>query len=86
MAAIACELGRLGYVLATGEDSMAWEGKRCEAEENPMIRTYLDHRMAMAFAPAKLVARNLSIEDPSVVEKSFPEYWGEIIKVMHNQN
>lgn len=81
MAAIANELLRLGFALKTGEDTMAWEGERCEAEETPVIRTYLDHRMAMAFAPAKLAARNLSIEDPGVVEKSFPSYWSELSKL-----
>ncbi|MDE6022440.1 MAG: hypothetical protein K2G13_02945, partial [Muribaculaceae bacterium] len=82
MAAIACELKRLGYLVTTGEDTMAWNGERCEPEEAPMIRTYLDHRMAMAFAPAKLICPSLSIEDPSVVEKSFPSYWTEISKII----
>lgn len=82
MAAIACELKRIGYLVTTGEDTMAWNGERCEPEEAPMIRTYLDHRMAMAFAPGKLSSRTLSIEDPSVVEKSFPSYWTEISKLV----
>lgn len=83
MAAIACELQRIGYIIATGEDTMEWNGSLCKPEETPMIRTYLDHRMAMAFAPAKLVCPALSIEDPSVVEKSFPSYWTEISKFLN---
>lgn len=83
MAAIACELKRIGYLLTTGEDFMVWNGERCEPEEAPMILTYLDHRMAMAFAPAKLTCPTLSIEDPSVVEKSFPSYWTEISKLVN---
>lgn len=82
MAAIACELKRIGYLVTTGEDTMAWNWERCEPEEAPLIRTYLDHRMAMAFAPAKLSSRTLSIEDPTVVEKSFPSYWTEISKLV----
>lgn len=85
MAAIATELRRLGFVLKTGEDTMAWEGERCEPEEKPMIRTYLDHRMAMAFAPAKLISPSLSIEDTTVVEKSFPSYWTELPKLTENE-
>ena len=81
MAAIATELRRLGYIVTTGEDSMAWDGQRCEPEPHPLILTYQDHRMAMAFAPAKLAFPNLQIEDPSVVEKSFPGYWLEISKL-----
>ncbi len=82
MAAIATELRRLGYVLTTGDDTMAWDGSRCAPEEQPLIRTYLDHRMAMAFAPAKLAFPSLQIEDPTVVNKSFPDYWDELSKLI----
>ncbi|MDE5870427.1 MAG: 3-phosphoshikimate 1-carboxyvinyltransferase [Muribaculaceae bacterium] len=78
MAAIACELRRLGYIVATGEDTMAWDGQRCEPTPEPLIRTYQDHRMAMAFAPAKLAFPEMKIEDPTVVEKSFPDYWNQL--------
>ena len=78
MAAIATELRRLGYVIACGDDYMDWEGSRCEPEAEPLIRTYMDHRMAMAFAPAKLAFPKLRIEDPSVVEKSFPDFWNQL--------
>ncbi|MDE7347302.1 MAG: 3-phosphoshikimate 1-carboxyvinyltransferase [Muribaculaceae bacterium] len=81
MAAIATELRRIGYVIATGDDTMTWDGSRCEPEAEPLIRTYKDHRMAMAFAPAKLAFPALRIEDPGVVEKSFPDYWLEISKL-----
>lgn len=80
MAALASELRRLGYVLAIGDDTMAWVGNCCTPDPQPLIRTYLDHRMAMAFAPAKLIFPDLRIEDPTVVEKSFPDYWQEISK------
>lgn len=39
------------------------------------INTYDDHRMAMAFAPLALVFDQIEIEDPQVVEKSYPEFW-----------
>ena len=42
--------------------------------ENLTIATYEDHRMAMAFAPLATMG-NLVIEDPSVVEKSYPGFW-----------
>lgn len=77
MAAIATELRRLGYLIACGDDYMEWDGTRCEPEAEPLIRTYRDHRMAMAFAPARLAFPNLRIEDPSVVEKSFPDFWNQ---------
>ena len=78
MEALATELRRLGYVIATTDDSMAWEGLRCKPEDEPLIRTYQDHRMAMAFAPAKLAFPALRVEDPTVVEKSFPDFWTQL--------
>lgn len=40
-----------------------------------IIQTYDDHRMAMAFAPLALVFDSIEIEEPEVVEKSYPEFW-----------
>ena len=45
-----------------------------EADENISIKTYQDHRMAMSFAPFSLI-KELTIENPEVVEKSYPEFW-----------
>ncbi len=39
------------------------------------VKTYEDHRMAMAFAPLALRQEGLRIEDPEVVEKSYPAFW-----------
>lgn len=39
------------------------------------IKTYEDHRMAMAFAPLALVLEQIEIEEPAVVDKSYPEFW-----------
>ncbi|NWJ49933.1 MAG: 3-phosphoshikimate 1-carboxyvinyltransferase [Bacteroidetes bacterium] len=41
----------------------------------PFIHTYHDHRMAMCFAPLVLTGTPLQIENPAVVEKSYPKYW-----------
>lgn len=49
--------------------------------ETITISTYNDHRMAMAFAPYAL-CRTLEIEDPNVVEKSYPEFWKDFYKVV----
>jgi len=59
---------------------MSWDGTRCEADETPVIATYKDHRMAMAFAPLSLVQPDLSIliDDPAVVSKSYPQYWEDL--------
>lgn len=43
--------------------------------ERADIKTYEDHRMAMAFSLAAVRIPGLRIENPGVVEKSFPGYW-----------
>ena len=42
-----------------------------------LIKTYKDHRMAMAFAPLGLVG-TISIEDKEVVAKSYPSFWDDL--------
>lgn len=37
-----------------------------------------DHRMVMAAALMKLKGHQLTVEDPQVINKSFPEFWGMI--------
>lgn len=46
------------------------------------IATYHDHRMAMAFAPARLLCPTLQIAHPEVVSKSYPNFWEEFSKVI----
>jgi 3-phosphoshikimate 1-carboxyvinyltransferase len=41
------------------------------------IKTYHDHRMAMAFAPLALLDQ-VEIEAPEVVRKSYPDFWVEL--------
>jgi 3-phosphoshikimate 1-carboxyvinyltransferase len=45
------------------------------------IETYNDHRMAMSFAIAGLVARGIEISDKKCVDKSFPAFWEELKKI-----
>jgi 3-phosphoshikimate 1-carboxyvinyltransferase len=43
------------------------------------IQTYHDHRMAMAFAPLALL-EDITINNPEVVEKSYPSFWDDLKK------
>ena len=82
VAALIAELRKLGYVLrAEGDERLLWDGTRCEPEACPVIATYDDHRMAMAFAPAALCYEGLTIEHPEVVTKSYPTFWEELKKI-----
>lgn len=80
MAALICEMKKLGYILQESEGSiLSWEGERCERSQKA-IDTYEDHRMAMAFAPACIVLPDICINDPHVVTKSYPRYWEDLQK------
>ena len=82
VAALIAELRKLGYVLhAEGDERLVWDGTRCTPDKHPTITTYDDHRMAMAFAPAALCYKNLTIEHPEVVTKSYPTFWEDLKKV-----
>ncbi|MDE7413512.1 MAG: hypothetical protein K2N05_06970 [Muribaculaceae bacterium] len=79
IAAIAIELEKIGYILTTSDTTMEWTGKRSPVGESETIDTYHDHRIAMAFAPAVAYLPYLSIRNPEVTEKSFPDYF-DILK------
>ena len=79
IAALRTELKKLGYLIEEENDSvLMWNGERCEPEAVPVITTYEDHRMAMAFAPAVITFPKLLIADPQVVSKSYPGYWEDL--------
>jgi len=81
IAALIAELGKLGYVLRESENAvLSWEGERQPISADPAIKTYEDHRMAMAFAPACLRISSITICNPQVVSKSYPHYWLDLAK------
>ncbi|MDH8702095.1 3-phosphoshikimate 1-carboxyvinyltransferase [Dysgonomonadaceae bacterium PH5-43] len=82
MKALQNEMAKLGYLLKEDINNvLSWDGSRVEADANPIIKTYEDHRMAMAFAPACLKLREINIAEPSVVTKSYPKYWDDLQSV-----
>lgn len=75
------EMLKLGFVVSsTIDNDLIWNGERCNADVHPVIDTYKDHRMALAFAPACACFPGLRIDDPSVVSKSYPRYWEDMRK------
>jgi 3-phosphoshikimate 1-carboxyvinyltransferase len=82
IAALGKELRKVGFILQDDPagEWMAWDGSRCEAKQDPVIATYHDHRMAMAFAPLAIKLGSIAIEDPGVVSKSYPGYWNDLEK------
>ena len=72
------ELTKLGAKLDITEISLKLY-KSKEFRKNITINTYQDHRMAMCFAPLALIIP-IFIENPSVVVKSYPHFWNDLIK------
>jgi len=81
IAALITELRKLGYCLtAQSDNTLEWDGTICESDPNPIIDTYDDHRMAMAFAPVCIKEGEISIRHPQVVSKSYPGFWEDLKK------
>lgn len=70
------ELSKCGInILKTGE-VIKVEGRFIPGQI--IFSTYLDHRMAMSFAPLAILCGEIYIDDPMVVKKSYPAYWGDL--------
>lgn len=79
--ALKTEMRKLGYVVTDVDGcELVWNGERCEPDSAPVIDTYEDHRMALAFAPLALKLGNVTINNPQVVTKSYPHYWEDLEK------
>ncbi|NGZ90676.1 3-phosphoshikimate 1-carboxyvinyltransferase [Psychroflexus maritimus] len=76
--ALKSEMEKLGAQVKTTVDTLKFTSPT-SLQPNQLIRTYQDHRMAMAFA---LVAfkTSVKIEAPEVVEKSYPNFWRDLQK------
>nr|WP_319997569.1 3-phosphoshikimate 1-carboxyvinyltransferase [uncultured Draconibacterium sp.] len=84
IAALQNELAKFGIRITEPEHGeLVWDGSvdMEQQEENPIIRTYHDHRMALAFAPMALAGYNMQIDDPMVVTKSYPGFWEDLKQV-----
>jgi 3-phosphoshikimate 1-carboxyvinyltransferase len=75
IAAMATELRRLGAGVEEGVDSLTITGDGGASLHPAQVRTYEDHRMAMSLALIGLRVPGVQIEEPDVVNKTFPGYW-----------
>jgi 3-phosphoshikimate 1-carboxyvinyltransferase len=83
IAALINECKTFGFVLKELESGvLSWDGEKCSVAEEIVIKTYEDHRMAMAFAPAVIKYGSMIIDEPDVVTKSYPSFWQEFQKVL----
>lgn len=70
--ALHTELAKMGIKSEAGPDYLVVHGGEPRAAT---IATYDDHRMAMSFAMLGARIAGVTIEEPHVVEKSFPTFW-----------
>ncbi len=81
LVALKTELRKLGFVLHDyGDSRLVWDGERIEPTLEA-IDTHEDHRMAMAIAPLALLQEGIKINNPEVVNKSYPNYWEHLRQV-----
>lgn len=72
------ELTKLGANVSVTNDSLTLEPSE-KINKKISVKTYQDHRMAMAFAPLALKTP-ISIEEAEVVSKSYPTFWDDLEK------
>ena len=46
--------------------------------KNVVFDSHSDHRMAMSLAPLALKFKNITINNPEVVSKSYPDFWSDL--------
>ncbi|GAB7258258.1 3-phosphoshikimate 1-carboxyvinyltransferase [Polaribacter sp. OB-PA-B3] len=73
------ELTNLGASISVTNESLHLE-ERSSIKENVAIKTYNDHRMAMAFAPLALKVP-VKILDAEVVTKSYQKFWQDMQQI-----
>ncbi|WP_262904823.1 3-phosphoshikimate 1-carboxyvinyltransferase [Hymenobacter pini] len=79
IAALQTELAKFGGFLTDEGNGQFRAGSEGFHVDGQTVATYHDHRMAMAFAPLALRGP-LTVEDPRVVRKSYPQFWRELEK------
>lgn len=80
LAALAAELRKLG-----AEIDEQPNGLRINPPDHPqpaIIKTYDDHRMAMSFALAGLRIVGVEIQDPQCVNKTFPDFFDRLERMV----
>lgn len=70
------ELKKLGAIINVTEDSLHLK-VTTKKIKGVTIKTYQDHRMAMAFAPLALKIP-INISEADVVSKSYPDFWKDM--------
>ena len=77
---LAAELAKTGAAVAVEADGLLIDPPPT-ALHGARLATHHDHRLAMAFGVVGTVVAGVEIEDPSVVSKSWPDYWEALERI-----
>ena len=77
--AMSNELKKIGVNFYDDNGVWTLDKRNNEFSNDVSIETYKDHRMAMAFAPLASEI-NITINNPDVVNKSYPSFWEDMKK------
>ena len=82
LAAMKNELEKLPFSVEITASSLCLKPTlQKETQDSISLKTYTDHRMAMSFALLQLRYKQVRIENPEVVKKSFPDFWNQMAKI-----
>lgn len=76
--ALAQELSKCGFAVVDDPSGLTIGSSAPDLSVIPRFSTYNDHRLAMSFAALALVWDEVKIENPEVVEKSYPQFWNDL--------
>lgn len=79
------ELKKIGVKVKKTSSSLTIWGSN-EIKGGVEIETYSDHRFALAFSIIKSKFQQIAIQNPEVVQKSYPNYWNDYRDIMLELN
>ncbi|MGH2628578.1 MAG: 3-phosphoshikimate 1-carboxyvinyltransferase, partial [Anaerolineales bacterium] len=79
LGALAREIARLGGSCRETADGLVISPRPLRAAS---VRTYADHRMALALALVGLRVPGVRILDPACARKSFPDYFSRLFSLL----
>ena len=81
--ALQTELQKINARIFEHEDYYELISSDVKIPESVFINTYHDHRMAMSFAPLRLLTK-ISFDDENVVSKSYPNFFVHCNKILNS--
>ena len=81
IAASVAELRRCGVEASEHPDGFTVTPRRGRSPTGARVRTYNDHRMAMAFSVLGLAVPGMEIENPDCVAKTFPGFFNKLAEL-----